>query len=107
MSIKSLLRQTLTIYTQTSYNAEGREVVGAGTDYDCRFQAASKEKLMPGGSKASLDAIAYVLPTTTVSEDDHVTYDGVRYKIIGIYETPGGDGQTKFKKLELSQWPQT
>lgn len=107
MSIRSMLRQTLTLYAKASYNSEGREVVGAGTDIACRFQAVSKQRLLPNGSIISVDAIAYILPGTTIAENDHVAHDGVRYKIYGIYDTPGGDGQSKFIKLELTQWPQT
>lgn len=107
MSVKSLLKQTLTIYGQTSYNAEGREVVGAGVDVSCRFQQTSKQKLAPNGSTISIDAIAYVPEDTEVEDDDHVDYDGTRYKVVGLYATPNGRGEVEFIKLELSQWPQT
>lgn len=107
MSVKSLLRQSMTVYGQTSYNAEGREVVGAGTSVQCRFQETTKQKIAPNGSVISLDAIAYVPEDTTVAEDDHVEYNGTRYKVVGLYATPNGIGEVEFIKLELTQWPQT
>lgn len=102
-----MLRQTLTLYSESSYNAEGREVVGSGTDYSCRFQASSKQRLLPNGSIVSIDAVAYVMPDVDIEFDDHVEFDGTRYKVLGTYKTPGGDGQTKFIKLELALWQET
>lgn len=107
MSVQALLRQTITVYGQTSYNAEGREVVGAGVDVKCRFQETTKQKMMPNGTTISLDALAYVPEDTDVEEDDHVEYQGTRYKVIGLYATPNGIGEVEFIKLELTEWPQT
>lgn len=104
MSLKSLFRQTITIYAKSGYDSQGRESVGAGTTAKARFQATSKTRLLPNGSIKNIDGIAYVGSDVTVNIDDKVTYDSENYKVLGKYKVPDGQGNTNHIKLELIKW---
>ena len=107
MSLQGLLNQTITIYNETSFNAEGREVVGAGTDYQVRFQPSTKQKLMVNGNIVTIDAIVYIKPDATVEVGDRVDYGDDKYKVFNKYEAVDGNGKTNHYKLELVLWRQT
>lgn len=107
MSLLGLLNQTINIYTKSSYNAYGREVVGTATEIHARVQAVTKQRLLPNGSIINILALAYVPSDTTVNIDDKVSYGGVDYKVFGKYATPDGTGTTSFIKLELVKWKAT
>lgn len=104
MSVGNLLNQSILIYNKASYDAYGRRSVSDGTTVNARFQAKQTRKLMPNGDVLAVDAIAYVPASTTVSTDDKVTYDSVDYKVLNLYKTPNGKGNTHFIKLELVKW---
>lgn len=101
MSVGNLLRQELTIYGKGSYDSYGRPSLGAGVDVWGRFQPKQKRQLMPDGDVLVIDALAYVPNDTTVKTDDRVSYDSTNYKVVGVYKTPDGKGNTKFIRLEL------
>ena len=107
MSLAGLLNQTITLYSKSSYNEEGREVVGSGSSIKARVQITTKRKLLPNGSIVLIDAIAYVLADTTVSTDDKVSYDSVNYKVYGKYAAVGENGSVDHYKLELTKWQAT
>lgn len=107
MSLEGLLNQTITIYSKSSYNAQGREVVGSGTDVDARVQETTKRKMLPSGSLITIDIIAYVGASTTVETDDRVDYNGGKFKVHGKYNAVGGNGAVDHIKLELIKWRQT
>lgn len=104
MSLQSLLNQTITIYAKSSYNEEGREVVGDGTSIKCRFQQTTKRRLLPNGSLQTIDAVVYVPGSTSINTDDKVSFGGVNYKVFGKYAAIDGIGQTNHLKLELIKW---
>ena len=104
MGLIGLLNQTLTIYAKSSYNSEGREVVGSGNTVKARFQQTTKRKLMPNGSLLTIDAIAYVAGDTSINTDDKVSFGGVNYKVFGKYAAVDGPGNTQHIKLELVKW---
>ena len=107
MSLNSLLNQTITLYSKSGYDRDGREEVGSGTDHTARVQRTSKAKLMPNGEQVTIMAICYVKPTLTINEDDRVTYDGEEYKVFGVYTAVEGTGNTNHKKVELIRWQET
>lgn len=104
MSITGLLNQTLTLYGKSSYNSEGREVVGSGSSVKCRFQRTTKRRVLPDGSLLTIDAIVYVAGDTSINTDDKVTFGGDNYKVAGIYSAVDGAGSTNHLKLELIKW---
>lgn len=104
MSLIGLLNQTISIAGKSSYNSEGREIVGSGTSVKCRFQQTTKRRLMPNGNLQTIDAIVYVPGTTTVTTDDKVTYAAVTYKVFSIYAAINGQGNVDHYKLELIKW---
>jgi hypothetical protein len=101
MSLQGLLNQDITLYLKSSYDAYGRETLGSGTDYRCRFQAVKKNKLLPNGEVATIDAIVYMAGTVDVDVNDKVTYSGVNYKVLGKNTQIDGQGNTNHLKLEL------
>lgn len=107
MSLAGFLNQTITVYTKSSYNAYGREVVGSGTDYPALVQPTTKQRLLPDSSLITIDAIAYIEPTTPVEVDDRVAFSSIQYKIHGKYTAVDGAGKTDHIKLELIKWRQT
>lgn len=104
MSLLGLLNQTITIASKSSYNNEGREVVGAGTSVKCRFQQTTKRRLLPNGSLQTIDGIVYVPGDTSVNTDDKVTFNSVTYKVFSKYAAVDGSGNTDHYKLELIKW---
>ena len=107
MGLQGLLNQTITIYAKSSYNSEGREVVGAGSSIKCRFQQTTKRKLMPNGNLQTIDAIVYVPGDTSINTDDKVAFNSVNYKVFGKYAAVDGAGETNHIKLELIKWLST
>jgi hypothetical protein len=105
--IRGLFNQTLTIYNKSSFNAEGREVVGAGTNYQARVQQTTGQKMLPNGSLITIDIIAYVQSDITVSVGDRIDYSGVKYKVFGKYGAVDGAGVINHYKLELIKWRET
>lgn len=100
-----LLNQTITLYENTSFDREGREVVSStGTEVSARIQATTKQKLNPNGSVTTIHAIAYVPNDTTVEIGYKVVWDSVTYKVYGKYGTPGYNGTINHYKLELIRW---
>jgi hypothetical protein len=104
MSLPGLLNQLITLYPKSSYDSSGREVVGSGTNYKCRFQETTKRKMLPNGSLLTIDAIAYVQGNPTVSTDDRVSYGGNYFKIFAKYAAVDGQGNVNHLKLELLKW---
>lgn len=107
MSVNGLLNQQITIANMSSYNAYGREVVGASTTVQARFQKSNKQKLLPNGSLITIEAIVYVPSGTTVAIDAKVTFGSDDYKVYGIYTAVDGTGRTNHLKLELTKWKAT
>ena len=99
-----LLNQTITIYGKTSYTAQGREVVGAGTSIQARFQAKQKNVMSPTGAIITIAATAYVAADTVVAIDDRVIYDSQTYKVYSKYKVADGQGNINHIKLDLLLW---
>lgn len=104
MSATNLFNQTITLYSKSSYDAYGREVVGAGASVNCRFQHKTKQRLLPDGSLKTIHAIAYIPGGTTIAEDDRVTYGSDTYKVFSINNAVDGSGNINHIKLELIKW---
>lgn len=104
MGITSLFNQTISLYNKSSYDDEGREVVGSATSVRCRFQRTSKRRLLPNGTLLTIDAIVYIPGTTSINTDDKVTFAGVNYKVIGRYDAIGANGVANHIKLEVVKW---
>ena len=102
MSVIGLFNQTILIYGKTSYNSQGREVLGSGVSVRARLQPKRKSIFLPNQEVIALAAIAYVPADTTVNIDDRVTYAGVNYKVFSKYPVPGGTGNIDHIKLELT-----
>ena len=107
MSIAGLLNQSITVYGKSSYNSEGREVVGSGTSISARVQPKTKRKLLPNGSVINIDAIAFVASDASIDTDDRVDLGSDKYKVLSKYAVPGADGTTHHIELELIKWRQT
>lgn len=107
MAIEGLLNQTITLYGKSSYNAEGREVVGSGTSVSARIQPKTKRRLLPDGSVITVDAVVFVASSVTINTDDRIAYGGDQYKVLAVYPVPGGDGSTHHKEVELIKWRET
>lgn len=107
MSLLGLLNQTITIYSKTGYNRQGRETVGSGTSVSARVQPTTKRRLLDNGSIQLIDLIAYVPSTTTVATDDRVDFSSNKFKVFSRYEAIDGNGQTNHIKLELIRWRET
>ena len=99
-----LLNQTVSIYTTSSHDRYGRETVGSATDYSARVQVGTKTRLLANGEVITIEAICYVLSTTTVVTGDKLTYDSVNYRVHGIYKPIDDSGNVHHIKLELVKW---
>lgn len=107
MTLAGLLNQSVTLYSKASYNAEGREVMGSGVSVSARAQETTKRKLLPNGSQIEISLILYVEPSTTVSTDDKVTYNGNNYKVFSKYNAVDEFGAVNHIKLECIKWRAT
>lgn len=90
-----------------SYDGFGREVVGASSTVQARFQKTTKQKLLPNGSLITIEAVAYVPAGTTVAVDAKVTFGDIDYKVYGVYNAVDGTGHLNHLKLELVKWVAT
>lgn len=109
MSFQSLTNQSISIYNKASYDRYGREQVGSATTVKARFQKTSQPSFeyASNGSREVqfvIKGIAYVAPSTTVSEGDKVAYDSVNYRVHNISKQIDGTGQVHHLKLELTKW---
>lgn len=104
MSFRGMLNQAITIYTRTGYTADGREEFGDGESISARVEVTSKRRLLPDGSLITIEAICYVAPSVVVTTDDKISYNGVDYKVYGVYVARDGSGNAHHAKLELTKW---
>lgn len=107
MSFLGLLNQTISIYPKGYYNAQGREVVGTAISVKSRVQIQRKIAFLPNNATLTIDAVAYVPPSTNVEIDYRVDYDGVKYKVHGKYKVIDDIGNVHHIKLELLKWRET
>ena len=107
MSLLGLMNQTITKYAKSSYNSEGREVVGSGSSVKCRFQKRTVRRLLPNNSVVTIDAVVYMPGDTSISNDDKVSFESVNYKVFAVYEAVDGAGVKNHLKCELIKWQTT
>jgi hypothetical protein len=107
MSFKSLLRQTVKLYTKSGYNRYGREIVGAGTNYKARVERGTKSKLLPNGEVVNVLATVYLDSSVTINNDDRVTFNSEEYKVFSVKTTVDGQGNTHHLKADLIKWQET
>lgn len=104
MGLLGLLNQSLSVYSKSSYSADGREVVGSATTVLARFQAKTKNIMSPNGAVITIVAVAYVGPSAVIEVEDKVVYSGSNYKVYSKYPVPDGSGNINHFKLELTRW---
>jgi hypothetical protein len=104
MSAISMMNQTITVYQRSSYDGEGREVVGNGTTVRARVQPKTKNVFSQNSQLLTVEIVAYVPPDTSIVVDDRVGYGSQFYKVHTAYPTPNGDGNVEFIKVELLKW---
>jgi len=107
MKPTNFFNQSITLYSKSSYNRYGREVIGTGTSYKARVQLTNKSRLLLNGQVQVIDAIAYVQPDLTVAVNDRIDVGSNKYKVQGIYTAVDGQGNTNHIKLELIKWQET
>jgi hypothetical protein len=105
MDPNGLFNQTLKIYAEDSYNAEGREVAGDFVEVLGRLQETTKTKFLPNSATVTINAIAYLPADADIAMDRRVDYGTTQYKVYGIYGAVDGNGQTNHLKVELVKWP--
>ena len=104
MALQNLLNQTVSIASQSSFDAYGREVVGTAASYQARIQEVNKSRLLPNGQTIVIDAIAYLDGAAAVNVNDRVTYGSTQYKVHGKSTGIDGQGNTHHTKVELVKW---
>lgn len=107
MSISGLLNQKVTVYNKTGYNRYGRETVGNAGYVYARMQVGKKSKLLPNGQVQTVEAIAFVLPDTTIAVNDKVTYDSIDYKVADVSKMVDDTGTVHHLELSLIKWQTT
>ena len=107
MSLSGLLNQNIVVYNKTGYSSSGREVQGGNTTVNCRFQAKTKQRLMPNGSLINILALVFLPAGTSINIDDKVTYSGYDYKVFSIENAVDGTGNTNHIEVELIKWQQS
>jgi len=104
MSIKTLLNQSITLYSRQGYSSSGDEQFSSGSTVRARIVENNTRHLAPDGSLITIDAVAYLGPGVSVSTDDKVNYNSTDYKVSGIYVARGKKGEIHHQKLELIKW---
>lgn len=104
MSLLGLLNQTIVVYPKSSYSAQGREVVGGGTNVLARVQAKHRNIMTALGAILTIEAVVYVAPSASINTEDKVTFSGQTYKVYSKYPVVDGQGETNHYKLELIRW---
>lgn len=107
MSIKSFFNQSLVLYPKTGYDRYARMVVGSGTDYNVRFEAKEKTKVLENGEVVTILGIVYADGGLEININDKVTYNGVDYKVFSKKAEVDGAGNIHHLKLELIKWAET
>ena len=107
MSFNSLLNQTITLYTKNSYDAYGREVVGAGANHLARVQAKTKSILLPNGQLQQIDAVVFLKSDVTIDINDRMDYLGTKYKVVGKSTAVVGSGGTHHLTVQIAKWQET
>jgi len=104
MAYNDLLKQTVTLYTQSTIDAYGRQQVGAGVSHYARVQETTKAKLLPNGETITILAIVYLKSTVSVNHGDKITYSGTDYKVFSKDTSIDGNGNVHHIKLEIVKW---
>lgn len=105
MTLLGLLNQTITISSPAAYGGDGRATFSSGTEVRARFEPETKRILLPNGSLFTIDGVMIVGPNTTVASDYRVAYNGIYYRVVDVFDVPGGDGVTHHKELRVVKWP--
>lgn len=105
MTLAGLLNQTMTLSTPSGFGADGRPSHGSGVSTKCRFEPEVKRVLLPDGNVLTIDAMVIVAASVTVATEAKATYNGNDYKVVDVFDVPGGNGETHHKELRLVKWP--
>ena len=102
---KGLLNQDIVVYNKTALDKYGRNSYSGGsTTVKARFQLKTINRLLPNRETVVVEAIAYVMPNTSINVGDKVTYSSVDYKVFGKNAAIDDVGSTDHIKLELTKW---
>lgn len=104
MSLLSLLNQVITHYPRAGYGADGRATTGDSSSINSRFMAKQKRVLLPNGNTLTIDAYAIIGPDESISTNDRVDYGTQKYKVVDIYQVPGGNGDINHQEVRLVKW---
>lgn len=105
MSIAGLLNQTMTLSAPSGFGGDGRSTHSDGVSVKCRFEPEVKRVMLPDGTILTIDAMVIVGPATTVATEAKATYNGNDYRVVDVFDVPGGNGATHHKELRLVKWP--
>jgi len=104
MSLRSLLNQTITLYTKSTKDKFGRESYGSGVQHKCRFQLKTKTRVLPNQEIVAIVAVVYLRPDVSIDKGDKVTYNGTDYRVYTVNEAVDGPGNVDHRRLELTEW---
>lgn len=101
MSYNRLLNQTITRYAKTGYSADGRRTTSLGVDESARVEIKQKRRMLPNGSMITVDGVAFLKSTSSMTDDDRFVYDGIEYRVFSISKIPGANGNTDHIEIEF------
>ena len=104
MSLKGLLNQTITLYTASGKDKYGRGSYDHSIDYSARVQLTTKSRIVGPNETVEIVAVVYLDSGVSISKGDKVTYNGVNYRVFGVYTAVDGAGNTDHTKVELVKW---
>lgn len=105
MSFNSLLRQTITVKNPTgAKDLHGKETLGSGTDYSCRFERVYKVITTAQRDKVPIQAQAIVGRGATVQIGAQVTFGSDKYRVMVRNDAPGRNGAIHHYELMLQEW---
>lgn len=107
MSITGLLKQTIYIYSQSSYTADGRISYGSSTTIQARVEKVNKQVVIGVGAQQQqvlVELVVYVPSGTDIEVDDKVTYSSVDYKVWQKKHAVDGQGNDHHIEVELIKW---
>lgn len=105
MSFNSLLRQTITVKNPTgAKDLHGKETLGSGVDYACRFERVYKVITTAERDKVPIQGMAVVKPSAVVNIGAQVTFGTDKYRVMVRNDAPGRNGSIHHYELMLQEW---
>lgn len=104
MSLTSLMRQRVAVSNVSGFSEYGRETYGTPAYIFARVQLTTRQRWDPSGKPVTIAMVAYLPKDTVVAVQDKISYQGVAYRVFGLAEAIGGDGQVSHIKVECIKW---